>query len=84
MGRTAHGTVDGKCRIPVLDRFHGLLVVGSAWIFYNQGSPILIRIGAATGAALRGMSDSQIRELGRWKSDAFKTTFVVTSCSSSW
>ena len=30
------------------------------------------RIGAATCAALKGMSDSQIRELGRWKSDAFK------------
>jgi hypothetical protein len=30
------------------------------------------RIGAATAAAAQGMSDSQIRQLGRWKSDAFK------------
>ena len=39
VGRTVHGTVEGKCRIPFLDRFNGLFVVGSAWIFYNQGSP---------------------------------------------
>ena len=30
------------------------------------------RIGAATSAAARGMSDAQIRLAGRWKSDAFK------------
>lgn len=30
------------------------------------------RIGATTDAARRGFSDSQIRELGRWQSDAFK------------
>ena len=30
------------------------------------------RIGAATTAAAQGLSDSQIRQLGRWKSDAFK------------
>lgn len=30
------------------------------------------RIGAATFAAQQGMSDTQIRLLGRWKSDAFK------------
>ena len=29
------------------------------------------RIGAASYAAARGMSDSQIRILGRWKSNAF-------------
>ena len=29
------------------------------------------RIGAATEAAARGMSDSQIRKLGRWNSNAF-------------
>ena len=29
------------------------------------------RIGAATTAAAQGMSDSQIRSLGRWSSDAF-------------
>ena len=30
------------------------------------------RIGAASLAAENGMSDAQIRGLGRWKSDAFK------------
>ena len=30
------------------------------------------RIGAATYAAQQGLSDSKIRLLGRWKSDAFK------------
>jgi hypothetical protein len=31
------------------------------------------RIGSATKASSRGYSDSQIRRMGRWKSDAFKT-----------
>ena len=31
------------------------------------------RIGAATHASEQGFSDSQIRKLGRWQSDAFKT-----------
>lgn len=31
-----------------------------------------LRIGGATFAAKLGMSDSQIRSLGRWRSDAFK------------
>ena len=30
------------------------------------------RIGAASWAAEKGLSDAQIRHLGRWKSDAFK------------
>ena len=30
------------------------------------------RIGAASLAADQGLSDAQIRHLGRWKSDAFK------------
>ena len=30
------------------------------------------RIGAATAAAERGWSDSKIREMGRWNSDAFR------------
>ena len=46
VGRTVHGTVDGKCRISVLDRFNGLFVVGSTWIFYNRGSPILIHFNS--------------------------------------
>lgn len=36
------------------------------------------RIGAATAAAQGGCSDSQIRQLGRWKSDAFKQ-YIRTS-----
>ena len=31
------------------------------------------RIGAATEAAAKGMSDSKIRQLGRWRSNAFLT-----------
>ncbi|XP_070204767.1 uncharacterized protein [Littorina saxatilis] len=40
------------------------------------------RIGAATAAAERGLSDAQIRQLGRWKSDAFKT-YIRSSWRSS-
>ncbi|CAC5415184.1 unnamed protein product [Mytilus coruscus] len=32
----------------------------------------IFRIGAATDAAERGLSDSQIRSMGRWKSNAFQ------------
>ena len=39
VGRTVHGTVDGKCRIPVLDRFKGLFVVGSAGIVTTRVAP---------------------------------------------
>ena len=35
------------------------------------------RIGAACNALSRGYSDAQIREMGRWQSDAFKTYFRV-------
>lgn len=31
------------------------------------------RIGAATESAAKGMSDAQIRDLGRWRSDAFRS-----------
>ena len=37
--------------------------------FYKGHS---FRIGAATDAASRGLSDAQIRNLGRWQSDAFR------------
>ena len=36
---------------------------------YNTHS---FRIGAASWAAIKGMSDSQIREMGRWRSDAYR------------
>ena len=40
------------------------------------------RIGAATYAAEQGLSDTQIRHLGRWKSDAFKKYIRITSLES--
>ena len=40
------------------------------------------RIGAASHAAERGMSDTQIRILGRWKSNAFLKYIRVSSLSS--
>ena len=39
------------------------------------------RIGAASFAADAGMSDSQIRALGRWKSDAFHKYIRIPSLS---
>ena len=39
------------------------------------------RIGAASYAALQGMSDAQIRILGRWKSNAFHKYIRVSSLS---
>ena len=40
------------------------------------------RIGAASHAAERGMSDAQIRVLGRWKSNAFLRYIRIPSLSS--
>jgi hypothetical protein len=40
------------------------------------------RIGAASYAAEKGLSDAQIRSLGRWKSEAFKLYIRPTSISS--
>ena len=40
------------------------------------------RIGAATTVAQLGMSDSQIRTLGRWKSDAFKQYICCAALTS--
>ena len=40
------------------------------------------RIGAASHAAERGMSDAQIRVLGRWKSNAFLRYIRIPSISS--
>lgn len=39
------------------------------------------RIGAASHVADRGMSDAQIRILGRWKSNAFQKYIRVPSLS---
>lgn len=38
------------------------------------------RIGAATAAAERGLSDSQIRSMGRWNSNAFKKYIRTNNC----
>lgn len=40
------------------------------------------RIGAASHAAEGGMSDAQIRTLGRWKSNAFLKYIRIQSLSS--
>ena len=40
------------------------------------------RIGAATYAAEQGLSDTQIREMGRWKSDVFKKYIRISSLQS--
>jgi len=40
------------------------------------------RIGAATYAAEQGLPDTKIRQLGRWKSDAFKKYIRITSLES--
>ena len=40
------------------------------------------RVGAATECHLQGLSDSQIRTLGRWKSEAFKR-YIRIFCQSS-
>ena len=40
------------------------------------------KIGAATYAAEHGFSDPQIRQLGRWKSDAFKKYIRIASINS--
>ena len=47
--------------------------------FYKGHS---FRIGVASHAAERGMSDTQIRILGRWKSNAFLKYIRVSSLSS--
>ena len=39
------------------------------------------RIGAASHAADRGLSDAQIRVLGRWKSNAFHRYIRIPSVS---
>ena len=40
------------------------------------------RIGAATYPAEQGISDAQIRQMGRWKSDAFKKYIRISSLQS--
>jgi hypothetical protein len=37
------------------------------------------RIGAASMAAIKGMSESLIQEMGRWKSSAFKKYIRINS-----
>ena len=47
-----------------------LQAVGVDSTLYSSHS---FRIGAATSASLAGISDEKIAQLGRWKSDSFKT-----------
>lgn len=44
---------------------------------YNGQS---FRIGAATYAAKKGLSDAQIRSMGRWNSNAFQKTIRSITC----
>lgn len=50
---------------------------------HNSYKGHIFRIGAACHAAERGLSDTQIRTLGRWKSDAFKIYIRPTSMQTS-
>ena len=47
----------------------GIKTIGLSPDYYSSHS---LRIGAATSAALCGFSDERIKEMGRWKSAAFK------------
>ncbi|CAC5420125.1 unnamed protein product [Mytilus coruscus] len=38
------------------------------------------RIGAATSAAMNGLSDSEIQTMGRWKSDSFRSYIRIQQC----
>ncbi len=47
-------------------------------------SPHSFRIGAATSAAMRGVSDEEIQLMGRWKSSAFQTYIRPERLISDW
>ena len=47
-----------------------------------MGTKDSFRIGAATYAAEQGISDTKIRHMGRWKSDAFKKYIRISSMES--
>ena len=62
-------------------RHHFMSVLKSALEFCKLSSDKFkghsFRIGAATEASLQGKSDNQIRQLGRWSSDALFGIFVL-------
>ena len=65
-----------KDRTPLIkDRFvqHVRAVLSSAGYDPSVYAGHSFRIGAATTAAQRGIEDSVIKALGRWKSEAFQT-----------
>jgi len=47
-----------------------LQILGEEYTRYKSHS---FRIGAATNAAIKGVSVDKIKTAGRWKSDAFKS-----------
>ena len=76
---------DGKA----ISRTFFIAQLNAALKFNNLDSSLYkghsFRIGAASWAAAKGFSDSQIRLLGRWKSNAFlryiRTPCLATSAS---
>ncbi|XP_076099825.1 integrase/recombinase xerD homolog, partial [Mytilus galloprovincialis] len=63
-------------------QFSGVLKKSLNVLGLSQGkySSHSFRIGAATSAAMNGLSDSEIQAMGRWKSDAFRSYIRIQQC----